>query len=390
MQKQKNRIKVLSAVTVSESIIFFFGLPSFLKKNGYEVAISSSSGPEFDKIVAEEGPLAFPVHMKREPSPWSDLVSLFRIIGILRHYKPDVVNAGTPKAGFLFILAAWLLRVPVRVYHLRGLRHESMNGFAEKLQVNIEKLTGMMATHVICETESLLRLSLEQGLFSSKKCTVLGPGSSGVELESYNPHQFSADERMAFRQELGIDENGIVIGFLGRMVPRKGVAELIVAWQSLKDRYPNAFLLLVGPEEAAQPLDAETLSLIKADPKIIAVGRQMDTAKFYSAMDIFTLPSHWEGFGNVLVEAAAMGLPVVTTNGTGTCDAVKAGFNALTVAPKDSDALAKALSRYCDDAELRREHGENGKEWAKRFDRQKIFEHLLKFYQTVERKHTSS
>lgn len=372
--------KILAAVTVSESIIFFFGMPSCLKQHGYEVAISSSPGSELDKIVTEEGAIAFPVQMKREPSPWKDLISLIRIIVTMRRYKPDIVNAGTPKAGFLFILAAWLLRIPMRAYHLRGLRHESMTGFAEKLQIQIERLTGMMATHVICETESLRQISLHQGLFNSGKCFVLGPGSSGVDLDKFKPDQFPVEYKQAFRRKLGINQDALVIGFLGRMIPRKGVAELVRAWQSLKRSYPNAVLLLVGPEEASQPLDAETLSLIKGDPNIIAVGRQSDAAKYYSVMDIFTLPAHWEGFGNVLVEAAAMGLPVVTTHGTGTRDAAKDGFNARLVKPKDHIALEKALHKYCAESCLRLEHGENGKEWAKHFDRHKILAHLLEFY----------
>lgn len=380
MPKAADETRVLSAVTVSDSIIFFYGMPSFMGKCGYRVAISSSPGPELDQIIRNENAIGFPVPMKREPSPWKDLVSLFRIFGVIREFKPTIVNAGTPKAGFLFILASWIMRTPFRVYHLRGLRHESMGGIAAQLQIVIERFTGMMSTHVVCETDSLRQLALCQGLFKPHKCFVLGPGSSGVELENFQPDHFSTDDKIEFRKELGIPENAMVIGFLGRLIPRKGVPELLVAWQSLKNMYPDAHLLLVGPEEPAQPLDPATLQHIQRDPRVISVGKQSETAKFYSIMDVFTLPAHWEGFGNVVVEAAAMGLPVVTTTGPGTRDAAKDGFNALLIAPKSSEELTLALSSYCESFNLRKQHGANGKSWAKRFDRNTILADLRNFY----------
>jgi glycosyltransferase involved in cell wall biosynthesis len=376
----KRDIKILSAVTVSESVIFFYGMPSFLLEKGYKVAISASDGPEMKVIHENERAEIFRVEMEREINIPKDLASLFRVLKVLVKYRPDVINTGTPKAGLLYLIGAWILRTPIRIYHVRGLRHESLCGLKEKFQIFIERLCGKLATHIICETKSLEQLALEQHLFPRVKTNVLGPGSSGVELENYNPDDFSESYRCDVRSQLGIPGDAIVIGFLGRVVPRKGVSELLESWVIIRERYPNTYLLIVGPFEGAQPIDQSDVDLIDTDPRIVFPGRVYDTAKYYSVMDVFTLPAHWEGFGNVLVEAAAMGLPIVTTNGTGTRDAVSDGYNARIVPIKDSDALTEALSFYLEAPDIRAEHGNNGKIWAAQFERKVILQHLADFY----------
>jgi len=380
---KSQKIKVLSAVTVSESVIFFYGMPRYLSEYGYEIAISAKAGPELDKIHAEEKVRIFKVDMEREVSIFKDLVSLGGVLKVLSFYKPDIVNTGTPKAGLLYLMGAWLKRVPIRIYHVRGLRHESLSGFSEKLQIIIERLCGFLATHIVCETKSLEELALEQALYPVSKCHVLGPGSSGVELENYNPKHYSNESRQKFRGELGIPQDAVVIGFLGRVVPRKGIAELIDAWTTLREKHPDAYLLIAGPLESAQPVSSEVLGVIRDDPRVIFTGRVNNAAKYYSVMDVFTLPAHWEGFGNVLVEAAAMGLPVVTTDGTGTRDAAKDNFNAKVIPVKDSKALQNALSLYLSDPQKRYIDGQNGMEWALNFERKVILGHLLSFYEKL-------
>lgn len=379
------KVRILSAVTVSDSVIFFYGMPSFLSERGFEVAISAADGPELDIILDREAPIVYRVEMEREISLIKDLSSLLKVFKVLRRFKPDIVNAGTPKAGLLYMIGAWVFRVPLRVYHVRGLRHESLDGLAEKLQIYIEQICGRLATHIVCETQSLKDLALAQGLYRAGKCHVLGPGSSGVELAHYNPEEFSSAFRKGFRDELGIPIDAEVIGFLGRVVPRKGIAELLDAWRSIREKYPNTYLLIAGPLEDAQPLKIKDVETIQSDPRIIFTGKVEDTAKYYLVMDIFTLPAHWEGFGNVLVEAASMGLPVVTTNGTGTRDAAEDGYNSLVIPVKDSTALVTAISKYLDNKTLRVEHGRNGREWASRFERKVILRHLSEFYESLLR-----
>jgi len=373
--------KILSAVTVSESSIFFYGQMEYLRKHGFTLVFSSSDGKEVRRMMEKEPYFDFiPIAMLREPSAFQDLIALAKVTSAISHERPNIVNAGTPKAGFLFMIGAFLNRVPVRIYHVRGFRHESMSGLSRKFQKTIERLSGALATHIVCETTSVRNLGIEEGLFPARKCHVLGPGSSGIELDRYDPGRFTAEDNRRLRESLGIPAQALVLGYVGRLVPRKGITELIDAWRNLREDYPALHLVLVGPEEAAQPLPETVRAAMRSDPRISLVGMVSDPAPYYAIMDVFTLPAHWEGFGNVVVEAAAMGKPVVSTTGTGTRDAVSDGFNGLLVPVKDSVALEGALRRYLDSAELREAHGRNGKEWAKRFSRQAIFGHLRDFY----------
>lgn len=375
--------KIYSAATVSDSSIFFYGQMQYLSDAGFDLVFSCSDGPEVRRLEKAENFKFIPIKMARNPKPFQDIISLVKVFNSLRLERPDVVNAGTPKAGFLFMLAAFFSKIPVRVYHVRGFRHESMQGFAKKLQMLIEKASGALATHVVCETPSVRDLGIELGLFPRDKCHVLGPGSSGIELERYDPTRFSDKDNARLRALMNIPDDALVLGYVGRLVPRKGIAELVEAWASLREDYPNLHLVLVGPEEEDQPLSEQVREVSNSDSRIISVGAVDDPAPYFSIMDIFTLPAHWEGFGNVLVEAAAMGKPVVSTTGTGTRDAVKDGYNGLLVPIKDSAALDQAIRRYLESPLLREEHGRNGKSWARQFSRRATLGHLRNFYLQV-------
>ena len=144
--------KVMTAVTVSKSAVLVRGQMQFLSENGFHPILCSSDGPEMRELADRESFQFFPIEMVRKPSPLRDMISLGHILRIIHAERPEIVNAGTPKAGLLFMLAAFLLRRPIRIYHVRGFRHESMAGIPQKFQLAIEKICGRLATHVICLT----------------------------------------------------------------------------------------------------------------------------------------------------------------------------------------------------------------------------------------------
>src|SRR6056300_1562482 len=131
--------KLITAVTVSDSLVFLRGLNSILQHSNFGNTVVVSPGASADRFEQEEGANVRRIMMKRNPS-WYDFISFFKTLIFLVQHGPLIVNAGTPKAGFLFTLAAWLSRVPIRVYTLHGLRHQSLNGFRKTFQIIIEKL----------------------------------------------------------------------------------------------------------------------------------------------------------------------------------------------------------------------------------------------------------
>jgi len=168
------------------------------------------------------------------------------------------------------------------------------------------------------------------------------------------------------------------------MVREKGICELHRAWRDLRDRCASAYLLLVGPREAADPVPEGTWRELAEDPRVRVTGLDWNTPPLYAAMDLLCLPSHREGCPNVPLEAAAMELPVVAFRVPGMIDTVEDGVTGRLIEPMRVDALADALYAYLLDPEARRQHGLAGRDRVvARFSRAIVWTALTNFYSTL-------
>jgi glycosyltransferase involved in cell wall biosynthesis len=163
-------------------------------------------------------------------------------------------------------------------------------------------------------------------------------------------------------------------------VDRKGIAEIFQAFSQLYSTNPSLRFLFVGSFENDQVTDKELQGKIINHPGILYVGPQYDVPLYLMLMDVFVLPAWWEGFGNVLVQAAAMGLPVISTKATGCIDAVSDGYNGILVNPKSLEELRDAMLLFYSDSNLRDVMGKNGIEWAKNFESLSIWSEMEKLY----------
>ena len=380
-----NRIDVLHAVTSSLSLVLLRGQLDYLRAAGFHPAVVCGPGPQLDEMRATESIPVFTVGMEREISPLKDLVALVRASQLVRRLRPMISNSGTPKAGLLVGLAAWFNRVPCRIYTLRGLRVETATGPKRWLLLLTERIACACAHRVICVSLSLRQRAVELGVVPPEKTIVLASGSSN----GVDPYRFSSTpERLAdaaaVRRRLGIDPYRAVIGYVGRLTSDKGVPELMTAFGLVRQRFPSAALLLVGSYERGDPVPPEMRAAIESDLGVIRVDFTSEIATYYFVMDMLVLPTHREGFPNVVLEAQAASRPVVTTRATGALDSVCDSVTGLLVPVGDTAGLADALMKLLSDRDLARRMGRAGRERVIReFRHETIWEALAGFYREL-------
>lgn len=358
------------------------GQLTFLRGRGYDITVIAAPSDSLDVVRQREQVATIPLPIEREISPAADARTLVKLCSILRRLRPDIVNAGTPKAGLLGMIAARLTGVPIRLYTLRGLRLETTSGFKERLLATTERIASSCAHQVICVGESLRQEYVRRRLAPADKTIVLRHGSSnGVAAERF---QFSADQFLRIgqlRESLSIPPLAPVIGFVGRLTRDKGIVDLHAAFTRLLDEFPDLRLVLIGWPEDGDPVPPAVWQSLERHPQIIRTGAIKDPSLYYGLFDVFVFPSYREGFPNVPMEAAAAGVPVVGYRATGTLDAVQDGVTGTLVPLQDSAALAAATANYLRNPWLRRRHGEAGRSRVLRdFRREDLWQALSDLY----------
>jgi glycosyltransferase involved in cell wall biosynthesis len=368
--------RILIGVTSDVSLVLMRGLPEFLVAEGWDVHIVTSPGPLLASLGS--GVRVHEVPMRRDPAPAADLRALVGWIRVMRRVRPDVTLVGTPKAGLLGGLSAYLCRVPLRVYHLRGLRLETSRGLARRILSSLEHAAGWFATDILAVSTSLRQRYIDLGLAPQEKIVVLGKGSSnGVDTTRFRPGSVSETRVTELRANLGLHDGTPVIGFVGRLNRDKGLSVLATASSELQSRGLAHQLLVVGGIDNSA--GAETGALDSA----IQTGHVDDPRAYYALMDLLCLPTLREGFPNVVLEAAAMGLPAVTTDATGAVDSVRDGATGWICRAGDPASLAAALSSALRDTDRRRSMGENARSDVEtHFERTAVWRRLAQFLQT--------
>jgi len=351
--------KVVIGVTSAVSLTLLEGWPEYLRDKGWDVHVVSSPAPSLTSLGKRVS--VHPLPMQRDPSPLKDLVALVSWLRLLVRIRPDMVMLGTPKASLLGMLAAAIARVPSRLYLLRGLRGETTTGMRRKALFLLEKLTVSCAHSVIAVSRSLATAFVAGGLAPADKVVVLGRGSSnGVDLDRFVVRPENSQPRA----------DAPVVGFVGRLTMDKGLAVLIEAERLLLQSETEHSLLIVGGQDGLG-MDKQAWP---AGARVTETGHVVDTAPFYAQMTLLVLPTYREGFPNVVLEASAAGIPVVTTNATGAVDSVIDHETGIITPVADARALADAIRLLLRDGELRESYGRAGRRLVeKHYDRQCVW-----------------
>jgi len=377
-------VKIAVQTTVADSLYAFFsGQLAWLKSQGLEVHTVSAPGEELKWVAEAEQVSTHAVPMTRSFSPLRDPLALWRLIRLYRKSRFTVVHSFTPKGGLLGMLAAVAAGCPVRLFTLWGMAPTAINT-RTRLRVWANKVSCALAHKVFIECPSTAELAVASGLCPRAKICVVPAWSTNSLDSKLTDLSDLAETRAAARREWGLPPDGVVLGFVGRVVRDKGVHELIEAFEKLAFEFPELHLLIVGGREAEDAVSEEIVRRMDHHERIRCTGFQKDVRRLLSAMDILVHPSYREGLPTAPLEAAARGLPVITTRIPGCVDAVQEGCSGILVPPRDSAALAEAIRYYLKNPEVRQQHGRHGREWVlQKYDRHKAWAALLDEYHQV-------
>lgn len=299
------------------------------------------------------------LELERKASPWADLKAFFALCRIFASVRPDIVHSIMPKAGLLAALAGFLCRVPVRMHTFTGQVWATRRGVVRWLYREVDRLIVGLNTLCMTDSPSQSEFLARQGISSSgRPLPVLSHGSlSGVDTARFHP---DAQVRARVRAGLGIPAGAVVFLYLGRLNHDKGILDLAAAFATLRDG--NAHLVLAGPDEGVLP---EALAcMADCRDRVHVTGFVQQPEVMFMAADVFCLPSYREGFGSVVIEAAACGIPTIGTRIPGLVDAIEDGVTGVLYPPGDVQALAACMERMMQAPERSREMGERARRRA--------------------------
>lgn len=380
---------------MKKKIAFIVAIPgsaqAFLKDHfvqlvkEYDVNLVANFPDENSKKEFEDmGVTCHDAPIMRQISIKSDLRALFALRKLFKMEQFVSVHSVTPKAGLLSAIAGWMAGVPHRVHIFTGQVWATKKGVMRILLKLLDCITARFDTNILVDGESQRQFLIKEGVVKEKNSTVLANGSiCGVKLERFI---VSDAVRNAEREKFGFGSNDVVYVFLGRLNHDKGIGELYEAFNKLVSECPNAKLVLYGADEEGYENRSEDYMNLKRNVNFFYPGR---TAKPFDALqggDVFVLPTWREGFGSSVIEAQALGLPVITSDAYGVVDASVPGETGLRCGVNDPDGLYKCMKAYYEDPDMRKIHGIAGRRRVEElFDNNVVTAAWVEYYKELVR-----
>ncbi|MDO4499430.1 MAG: glycosyltransferase [Coriobacteriaceae bacterium] len=318
----------------------------------------------------------YPVQMSRGVST-DALSSIHEIEHIFKEQDFSLVQYSTPNASLYASIAARRAKIPNRLYCQWGIRYMGFQGTGRIIFKMLEKATCRNSSFIEVESHGLREFALKEKLYDPEKSCVVWNGSAcGIDLSRYQIEK-KADWRAKVRNHLGIANDAVVFQFAGRLTADKGINELLKAYLE-SDRLCNeSHLVISGGMDDEKTIDKTLLSRAMENENVHLTGSVSDIEQYYAACDVFVAPSYREGFGLVVIEAEAMGVPAIVSNVPGQIDAIQPDVTGLTCQVKDVVSLRAAMERLLSDASLRSRMGRAAADFAReQFGQQVLFDHL--------------
>lgn len=355
------------------------GLMRAASAQGWQCTAAADDGDGFDERIRKECQSAF-VHVPVKTEGVAILNELtfgWRLFRLFRAARPDVVHLYTIRAVIFGGLAARLAGVPVRVATITGLGY----AFTEARRVmrwvasRLYRLTLSGMHWVYFQNRDDRELFVSWGLVHPAHTSVIA--GSGVDLEHYAVPM----------EDKAPDKDTVGVLFIGRLLRDKGVRELLQAAETVTGSHPDVEFSLLGSFDAHNPTSIDKSDLDRWIERGIVRwhGKAPDVRPFLADADIVVLPSYREGTPRSLLEAAAMGRPIVAADVPGSRDVVVHEETGLLVPVRDAGALAEAIVALVEDPAARRRMGAAGRRYVEaRYDEREVVRQTLEKYAELQ------
>lgn len=377
------KFKLVRITTIPASMkVLLRGQLSFMQQNGFEVYAVSADGEEVESLKQQENVPHYVVPFTRLISPIQDLKCLVQLTRYLRKIKPDVVHTHTPKAGLIGMWAAYFAGVPVRLHTIAGLAWIETTGLKRWILKTVEKITAFPATRVYPNSHRQFQFLKENGIASSKFKVLEKGSSNGIDTNHYAVSTEIKSEALRLRINENINPEAWVWIFIGRIVKDKGMEELMHAWKTIEQQYPNDRLWLLGSEEPElDPLSETATNFMNNANSIKKWGFVNDIRPHLAAAQTLVFPSYREGFPNVPMQAGAMECALILSDINGCNEIVEDQKSGILVQPKSKESLLKAMLQLRSNENFRSELAANArKRISEGFDQRKIWNAILNEY----------
>ena len=351
------KTRVCLVVSSPMTVQAFLSEPIRRLSEYYDIHIVANLGPGESLIGLDDSTKDVPVRIERKISPWHDLAALYRMFRLFRQCRFGLVHSVTPKAGLLAMTAAFLAGVNVRIHTFTGQVWATRTGVSRWLLKCADRLIAWLSTDILADSPSQHRFLLEEGVISEAGSGVLAQGSiSGVDVSRFKP---DAAARARIRGELHFSEDDVVFLYLGRLNHDKGLLDLASAFAGMDNA--AAQLLVIGPDE--EGIGPQMLQRAEGNAgRVRFVGFTDRPEEYLSAADVLCIPSYREGFGNTVIEAAAVGIPAIGSRIYGLVDAISENDTGLLFEVGNVNELQACLLALSNDKALREKLGRQARE----------------------------
>jgi glycosyltransferase involved in cell wall biosynthesis len=315
-----------------------------LVEKDFEIIAVASMG-DWERLLEVEGLQCKTIRIERKPAIFKDLASIYNLYKFFKKHKFDIVHSTTPKAGIVCGIAARLAGIKVCLHTFTGQTWIQKSGLSRYILKTLDKFILSMMTQAYADSHSQQQFLITEGIGNTDRVKVLGQGSlAGVDTKRFNRERNDIDTE-AIKSELGIGPKDFVLSFVGRLTTDKGVNELVEAYRVLRQKYENLHLIMVGPVEGYQVFS------LNNEENVHIIGKTKLPEKYLAVSDVLCLPSYREGFGTVVIEAAAMGVPTIGTDIVGLRDAIVSESTGILVKLQDLNELVQAIEKLIIDRE---------------------------------------